>query len=505
MINVAYTPKHFWDAKVEGYFFLLGEKFELNGLAKHVEDTFYPHLKEILKRHKFDGKAGQVFTLSATENDKLVQFVFVGLGKVHTDPLARFESLRRGVGHIVHEMKRLEIKEGALELPDAKEYGISHDDIAAQVTTIAYLADYEFTTFKTIGKKEEFAGSLYLTKPAHGGGDYSASVNVGAIIGKATNMARQWINMPPNIMTPTALSEEVLAISREFGLKATVFGRPKALELNMGGFCSVDSGSAQDGKFVVLEYKAQSPDAPTIALVGKGVMFDTGGVSLKPAANMTGMKYDMSGAAAVFSTLKAIAQLKPDVNVVALASLVENMPSGSSNRQDDIITFMNGKTAEIKNTDAEGRLILADTLCYAEKYYKPDVIIDLATLTGACSVALGHFYTGMMTRNEKLAHKITQSSKRTGERVWPLPFDDDFIPAIKSQVADIANTGDSAYGAGTITAGLFLEHFVEKTPWAHLDIAGTADGVPGVSYLGRAGTGSGIRLLVDFVMTYKKD
>jgi leucyl aminopeptidase len=273
----------------------------------------------------------------------------------------------------------------------------------------------------------------------------------------------------------------------------------------MGGFCAVDAGSDQDGKFVILEYKTSAKNKPTIALVGKGVCFDSGGISLKPSSSMDGMKFDMSGAAATIATMSIIAQLKPDINVIGITPLVENMPSGKAARQDDIITFLNGKTAEIKSTDAEGRLILADALHYAEKYYKPQIIIDIATLTGACAYAIGHFYTGMMTRNQKLADLFIKHGQSTGDKVWQLPLEDDYIDAIKSDVADIANIGSPAYRAGASTAACFLENFIEKAQWIHLDIAGTANEVPGVSYLGKGATGVGVRLFTEFIMNYKKE
>ncbi len=197
-------------------------------------------------------------------------------------------------------------------------------------------------------------------------------------------------------------------------------------------------------------------------------------------------------------------RLKPEVNVIGITPLVENMPSGRACKQDDIVTFMNGKTAEIKNTDAEGRLILADALCYAEKFYKPEVIIDIATLTGLCLHFFGHFYTALLTKDEILGTKLQAVSLVTGDKVWPAPFDDDFKDAIKSDVADIANIGSTAYRGGTITAAWFLSNFVEKAKWAHLDIAGTADSVPGISYFGKGATGAGVRLLTEFVMNYVK-
>jgi leucyl aminopeptidase len=216
------------------------------------------------------------------------------------------------------------------------------------------------------------------------------------------------------------------------------------------------------------------------------------------------MKFDMSGAAAVLGTMEIIAQLKPDVHVVGLMPMVENMPSGKAARQDDIITFMNGKTAEIKSTDAEGRLILADALCYAEKFFEPEVMIDVATLTGACVIALGHFYTGLMTRDKKLRDILSLLGEKTGDRVWALPLDDDFVDANRSEVADVANAGSPAYRAGTVTAACFLENFVSKSRWVHLDIAGTCNDVPGINYVGKGASGAGVRLLTEFIMTYGK-
>jgi leucyl aminopeptidase len=305
-------------------------------------------------------------------------------------------------------------------------------------------------------------------------------------------------------MTPTALSNEAQMVADQFGLKCTIFGREKAIELNMGGFCAVDAGSDQDGKFAVLEYHSDAKGAPTIALCGKGVTFDTGGINLKPSSGIEGMKFDMSGAASGIAMMSIFAQLKPAVNVIGITPMVENMPSGKATRPDDIIICMNGKSVEIRNTDAEGRLILADALCYAEKMYKPDVIIDIATLTGAVLYGLGHFYTGVMTKDEVLGKTLCAAGQRTGDRAWQLPLDDDYKGANKSDVADVHNNGSSAYYAGTIVGASFLSNFVEKTPWAHLDIAGTAHDVTGVNYVGKGATGASIRLLTEFVMGYKK-
>lgn len=471
-----------------------------------VENDFYPNLKEILKKHKFAGKQGQNFVLTAMRDKKLVQFMFVGLGKLNNSWHRQLELLRRSFAGAIDRIKCLSIPSAVLAFPEAKAFNVDEAELAKQLTIIAMMADYEFTKFKSDKKDASWSGTLLIQSDSKNYEQIEEAVKSGVTIGTAINQARHWADLPGNILTPSELAKEAKKIADEFGLKYTVFGEEKARELGMGGFLCVDVGSDQPGKFVVLEYfnKSDSKNVPTIALVGKGVCFDSGGISLKPSDSMHGMKFDMSGAAAVIATMKILAQLKPNVNVVGITPLVENMPSGKAARQDDIITFMNGKTAEIKSTDAEGRLILADALHYAEKNYNPEVIIDIATLTGACAYSLGHFYSAIMTRDQELCDALSAAGKLTGDKVWQLPLEDDYKDAIKSDVADISNTGSKAYLAGTVTATCFLENFVEKARWAHLDIAGTADAVPGVNYMGKGASGVGVRLFVEFVMNYKK-
>ena len=506
MIKIQITEKKFWENEVEGYIFLLKE--DLKPLCKQqdfekIEKDFYPNLKDIFKKHKFEGKIGQSFILTATQDKKLIQLIFVGIGKLTDKWNIELENLRRAVGSVVKLLKKLAIKNSVFFVPDEKPFGLIKPRMLRQMVIIANLADYEFEKFKT-EKKEEWKGELFFALDEKQDQTFALSLQEGQIIGQATNLARHFSDMPANHLTPVSLAQEAKKIADKYNIECTVFGAEKAKELGMGGFLSVDYGSDEPGQFVILEYKTKDKNAPTIALVGKGVTFDTGGISLKPSSAMTGMKFDMCGAAAVIASMQAIAQLKPNVNVVGITPLVENMPSGKATKQDDIITFMNGKTAEIKNTDAEGRLILADALCYAEKFHKPDVILDIATLTGACLYSLGHFYAGLMTKNEVIGTKLQAISLVTGDKVWPLPLDNDYKDAIKSDVADMANCGSPAYKAGTITAGWFLSNFVEKSKWAHIDIAGTADSVPGVSYFGKGATGTGVRLFVEFVLNYNK-
>ena len=501
MITIQLSKEDFWANKAEGYFFLLREDFKITSDLNVIESENYPRLKEILKKHKFEGKKDQSFVLTGERDGKLVQFVFLGLGKVSKSFHKNLTNLRATIHKLVALAKNLEIPEGVLKISDADSFGDTMKEVVKQICVASHFADYKFTTFKTKeDEKKEFNLKLNLIVDTHEKHkDLQESLNQGNIIGSAVNIARNWEDLPPNVLNPTYFAKEVEKIAKERKLKSRIFGRKKAVELGMGGFAAVDAGSDQDGKFIVIEYKVNSKKAPTIVLVGKGVTFDSGGISLKPSRAMTGMKFDMCGAAAVMATLQAIAQLKPDINVVGLAAVVENMPSGECTKQDDIITFMNGKTCEIQNTDAEGRLILADTLCYAEKFCKPDVILDIATLTGAVVVALSHFFTAVLTRDDELFKKLEKSGSLTGDRLWRLPLDDLFSPALKSDFADISNIGKPNYSGGTITAGMFLENFVEKTKWAHLDIAGTSNEVPGIS----GATGVGVKLFIDYILNYK--
>ncbi|KKP24519.1 MAG: putative cytosol aminopeptidase [candidate division TM6 bacterium GW2011_GWF2_28_16] len=510
MLDIQITEKSFWQNDVEGYVFLLKEGLYSTGQDtdfEKVEKEYYPNLRDILSKHKFTGKFGEIFVLTGTKNNKLVQFIFAGLGKLDTTWNYELENLRRTIGSVVLKLKELEIKTAVLELPaDDKPFGLIRDRLIRQVVIAALMANYEFTEFKTDKEgKEKLEYKLLIYPGDKQEQTYVLGLQEGLIIGNATNFTRMLQDLPANYLNPKALAEQAKILADEHNLECKVLGVKEAQKLGMGGFLAVSSGSDNEPQFVILEYNNDKKDVPTIALVGKGVTFDSGGISLKPSDSMTGMKFDMSGAAAVYGAFKIIAQLKPNVRVIGITPLVENMPSGKACRQDDIIRFLNGKTAEIKNTDAEGRLILADALSYAEKFYSPDVIVDIATLTGACLYALGHSFTALMTLNDDIGTKLQATGLVTGDRVWPLPLDKDFKDAIKSEVADIANIGASNYKAGTITAAWFLKNFVEKAKWAHLDIAGTADGVPGVSYLGKGATGAGVRLMSEFVLNYNKN
>lgn len=506
-ITVQTSTTSFAEQSADAYFFFLhdGLSSEADKKVLATVTSFCPDIDICFSRGNFTGKAGQSFTLATRKNNQFTYFFFLGLGAGTKAWHNELETLRRAVGKAIQLAKQTNSIVSYMTLPDPTTYQLTHHELAKQLTIAAQLAAYEFSVYKK-SSSSDWQGNVLFYISAEYEPSVQAGIANGSVIGTATNMSRFWGDLPPNVLTPTILADEAQRIAREHQLTCSVLGRQQALDLGMGAFCAVDAGSAQEGKLVVLEYHCTNPQAPTIAIVGKGVTFDTGGVSLKPATGMTGMKHDMCGAGAVIATMHAIGQCKPtNINVIGLAPLVENMPDGAAARQDDIVTAMNGKTIEIRNTDAEGRLILSDTLCYAERFYQPDIMIDLATLTGACVVAVGHFYTALMTQDEKLFQQLPQIGNLTGDRVWPLPLDDDYKTANASDVAQLGNTGSPAYSAGSIIAGCFLSEFVSKARWAHLDIAGSADNVPGISYLGngKGTTGAGVRLLCEYLLNHQ--
>lgn len=318
----------------------------------------------------------------------------------------------------------------------------------------------------------------------------------GEILAETTNYTRSLANHPGNYMTPEALAEEAKTLSRKYKLACKILEKGDMKKLGMNALLAVNQGSALPPKFIVLEYIGKK-SAPLTVLVGKGITFDSGGISLKPGKAMDEMKFDMCGAAAVLGTLRAAAELKLPLRLVGLVPATENLPSGSAVKPGDVVKAMSGKTIEVLNTDAEGRMILADALAYAARY-KPKLVIDLATLTGACVVALGTEYAGAFATDERLLSKLKKAADKTGEKLWPLPLAPEYEEDIKSPVADIKNIGMEGKGGGTITAALFLKEFVSY-PWIHLDIAGTAWTTSGRSYHPKGATGYGVRLLVEFL------
>ena len=315
----------------------------------------------------------------------------------------------------------------------------------------------------------------------------------GHAIAAGVNLAREWANRPGNHCTPTHLAEVAKKLGKEFDLKVEVLDRKDCEKLGMGSFLSVAQASTEPLKFIVARYEGAAKSQAPVVLVGKGITFDTGGISLKPGAEMDEMKYDMGGAASVLGTLRAVAELKPKLNLVCIIPSCENMPAGNAVKPGDVVTSMSGQTIEILNTDAEGRLILCDALTYAERF-KPKVVVDIATLTGACVIALGHINSGLFTADDAVAQQLLDASRAGLDPCWRMPLDEEYDAGLKSNFADMANIGGRPGGA--ITAAMFLKRFTAKYPWAHLDVAGTA----WKSGAAKGSTGRPVPLLTHFVL-----
>lgn len=486
------------DQRVDVRIIFIQQKDDIAPQLHDIADS-YPNIELLAKKRQFTGSLGDTLILPlASDRDSLCYYMLVGLGKLAGSSTTIFEHYRRAVAKSVRAAVGLRATSVAIQVPSIRLFLDSSVEYLVQETVIiCSMAQYHFDDFITQQDRKETV--IQATTICVEQADQNAAqqgLTRGQMLADAVNAARRWIDAPPIHATPSYLSGKAQEIGRKHHLKTTIFGEQEIIKMGMGGLAGVSAGSEVDCQLVVMEYHTDKKDAPTLAFVGKGITFDSGGLSLKPAQSMESMKDDMSGAAAVISAMEVIAQLKPDVNVIALAPLSENLPSGKATKPGDIIKFYNGKTAEVKNTDAEGRLILADALSYAIKHYKLDAIIDLATLTGACAYALGPFYSGLMSQHDDLVEKIQKASDIAGEYVWRLPMTDDYKRAIKSDVADICNIGDGRIKAGAITAAHFLQHFVGDVPWAHLDIAGTAFDVPNIPYFRSGATGVGVRMLV---------
>jgi leucyl aminopeptidase len=421
--------------------------------------------------------------LSLLRQEGFPPVLVVGLGE--RDELDA-ERLRVAAAVAAKEAARLEATSLAWELPKTADERVA----AAAIVTGTVLAAYRFDRFKSEDGDRSRVDSLVLLGPA----ELADAAEAARVAAEAQNRARDLQQTPANFATPSSLAEraeEIAAGSDALGVE--VFGRAELEAKGMGGLLAVSQGSAQEPKLIVLRY-AGGGEGPKLAFVGKGVTFDTGGISLKPGAGMQEMKMDMSGAAAVLEAVAAIAELGLPVDLLALVPSTENMPSGTAIKPGDVITQYNGKTVEVNNTDAEGRLILADALAYAVEQ-GAERIVDIATLTGAVTIALGSTYAGLVANDDALAAEVAKAGEETGELVWRLPLHPEYKELMKGTVADLSNLAKKRK-AGTITAASFLEEFVGETPWAHLDIAGSAWDV-GREYVGDGANGFGVRLLVE--------
>jgi leucyl aminopeptidase len=373
-------------------------------------------------------------------------------------------------------------------------------DAATQAVVGFITSQFELDKYKTKDKQEKVVSSLIVCVDGAKPADLKSGIARGQAIGESMNFTRDLANEPPNILTPTEMAKRAQAMAKEVGLKCEVLDEARMTKMGMGSLMSVSHGSSQPAKLIVLKYTPTNSTAKKgelIGLVGKGITFDTGGISIKPAEGMDAMKYDMSGGGTVLGTMRAIALLKPTVPVIGVVAAVENMPDGNASRPSDVVTAMNGKTIEILNTDAEGRLILADAVAYAEKQGATK-IVDMATLTGAVIVALGSHNTGIMGNDQAFVDEIVACGKEVGEGYWQLPLGSEYSKDIRSDIADIKNIGPRGK-AGTIMGAVFIQEFVDKAKWAHLDIAGTAWLDSAKSHIGKGPSGVAIRTLLNLV------
>jgi leucyl aminopeptidase len=503
MINYTVIDTALADQSVDLYAVFAEEGSDFKSLS--TAHALYPDIRNWLKVTEFTGKKGDVRLVPLARNKKAAYLLVIGLGKATGKKALPIEQYRRAVAVAVRHAEKNKCSSLGLEIPNAALFGVSEEYLGKQIAMIVAMAHYHFDTYITDkDRKIHPLTDVVLAVAAKNKKAIDQGVKEGVIIAHAVNNARHWIDTPPSDLTPAYLSDKASVIAKKGKLKLTVFNEKQINEMGMGGLAGVSRGSEEDCRLVIMEYKTTKKSAPTVAFVGKGITFDSGGLSLKPANSMESMKDDMSGAAAVIAAMEAIAALKPEINVIALAPIAENLPSGKATKPGDILKFYNGKTAEVKNTDAEGRLILADALSYAVKHYKPDAMIDFATLTGACPIALGPFFSGLMSQHDDLVERIEEAAQQSGDRVWRLPMDNDFKPSVQSHIADISNICERKYYAQTICASFFLQNFVGDVPWAHLDIAGTAFDVPDIPYYRPGATGAGVRLMVELAMDWKK-
>jgi leucyl aminopeptidase len=406
------------------------------------------------------------------------------------------ETLRAAAGRAVKAAMDAKLKKIVIAIPDGHTMKLENFEVIRAMAEGAYLANHVFDKYKEKSKKTALKEiSLLVSSPPTKA--QRAIVQRVESVCRGTLLAREWISTPSNDKLPSQFAKMVRNAAHNTGLKITVMGEDQLQKKKFGALLAVSKGSAHGPQLVEMVY-APKKAQKTVVLVGKGVTFDTGGINLKPSSGLNTMKIDMSGAAAVAATMIAVSSLKPKHRVVGILPLVENMPSGRATRPGDIVKSFAGKTVEIGNTDAEGRLILIDAMAYAIKKYKPDTLIDLATLTGACVVALGQKLAGVFSRDQKLSNAIIASGNTAHERCWPLPLPEDYKELIKSDLADISNMPSTRYG-GAITAALFLSEFVGDTRWAHIDIAGPVFNKKGSDYCGPGGTGFGVRLLCDLM------
>ena len=447
----------------------------------------------LLGSGEFAATSCETVLLHAPAGFKAERILLVGVDKLTTT------EVRKAAGAAVRFAKPRKLRELTIAIPEGL------DPLAATRALVegAYIGDFDPDTYRSDRKDQSIEQLNLLAASGAKQAAIEAGLREGVILGEAQNFTRTLVNEPGNVMTPTVLGRKASEMCSQYGLQCEVYGAEKLKELKMGAFWGVTKGSEEPPALIVMTYEPKNaPSTPVLGLVGKGITFDTGGISIKPAEGMEKMKYDMAGGAAMIGAMQAIAQLKPAVKVVGVVCAAENMPSGTAMKPGDVQIAMSGKSIEIVNTDAEGRLVLADGLAYARQLGATH-LIDAATLTGACVVALGVVNAGSFSNDEETYRHFTSALEISGERFWRLPLDEEYKEQIKSNIADIMNTGATRWG-GAINAAMFLKEFVEDTPWIHLDIAGVAWTEEQKPWMAKGPSGIAVRTITEWVRTFAK-
>ncbi len=467
-----------------------------SGAAQAVDKAAGGSIRELLKSGDFTGKAGQVAVLYPTSG-KLARILVVGLG---SEKSFDAERVRQAAGSAVTRARQLGVKTLATVVHGAGKGGLDPAEAAQAVVEGSILGNYVFGRYWTQDKdrKRQVRSLVVVESDRARLAAVTRGVKKGQVVAESACLARDLASHPGQDMTPADMATQARGIAAGAAqLKATIFGPDELKRMKMGALLGVGRGSAQPPRLILVEYKPKGRVRKTICIVGKGITFDTGGISLKPAESMEKMKYDMSGGAAVLGAMSALGRLRPSgVRVIGLVAAAENMPGGRAVKPGDVLTASNGMTIEVNNTDAEGRLVLSDALSYARRF-KPDAVIDLATLTGAVVIALGSQCGGALGNDQDLVDAVIASGKRTGERLWQLPTWPEYNELLKSDIADMKNSGGRE--AGTIAGAMFLAQFASEFPWVHLDIAGVAWTDRDKPYAPRGSVGFGVRLLVDYI------
>ena len=473
------------------------------GLLESVkDDSLYKDLQEIIGEvvdlGDFKGEKNELLFVYTNGKIPSKRLLLVGLGK---EEQVTVDSIRQALGNASRKARDKDVKDVAISVDHFVRKGFNPKDISEAIVQGMKMGSFQNIKYKTKNlDKFKKLEEITLFSPNIDEEAIKVGAKTGEIIAQSVNLCRKLSYGPANYITPTKLAEVAEKIAKKHEIKVSIFDRKKSEEVGLTSFLAVAQGTEEPPKFIILEYGADKKNVDTIALIGKAITFDTGGISIKPSQDMWKMKADMTGGAVVLSIMNAIAQIKPDLHIVGLVPATDNMPSGKAYHPGDVITSYDGQTIEVISTDAEGRMVINDALAYAAKNYKPKAMIDFATLTGSIMVALGNHAIGYFANDEDLNNRFESASEVSGEKIWRMPLWEDYDEQFKSDIADMKHTGGRPGGA--ITAARFLSKFVGETPWIHCDIAGYSDSESDKGYNPKGSKGPAVRLIIDLLRNW---